>query len=477
MSRMNSCTQVHKAFFLIVLFFCCPSLSFGQVQPVDTTLERVSYLNVTSNFDSVYVLIDKEFSSLNKIGENDLIEIPSGEHLITIVPEYASSYSFTKNFLSDSVYIAKLGFGFILDEQNGIYRKIESQDTTLFYDDLKTATSLSRGYFELITTNKEKYKERNTLDISDFKNTWVKVQSNVDSLYIVHNYDFREYKIRRIANGDSLPFKPGNRLIKLSHQYSHEWSTARFIEEGKTTTIKHNFDLKEPSITTITNNLASIPHYNSNLFIITDDDSKIIVDNKEIGKGAVKLNRKTGPVQITVKNQYRGSYTFNPLISNLPSENGIVIDAYTKPVKAFSRIYSVIPGASQLYKQQKKKSAAIGGGFLILGVITLQRHIVYTQELSEYNKIEKAYNQAIDEQTALELGNELEKQYNITKKRDNERLVFFTLSSLLYAFNIYDAFFDTPESGFRKKTDIEFYFHNNSISSKNVTSMTFRYAF
>ncbi|MBD3615128.1 MAG: hypothetical protein HUJ22_01050 [Gracilimonas sp.] len=430
-----------------------------------------SYVNISSNFDSLYVLFIQD-STFIKAGKNDLLRVEPVEQQIILIPKYAPTISFDNIFEADSIYVVNVQFGLILDEVNPAYKRIESKDGDIGNI---TPSSLGIGFMDIRTYNRQQFANRHKIEEIDYMSTYLKVNTNTDSFYVQSSNN--RNGILRIASGDSILYQPGNRLIRISHPYSKEWSTRKTIEEGKTTVIEHNFDLMEPSIETLSANIATKPHYGSNLFIVSDDDSEIIIDGEEIGSGAVKLNYRTGPVHVSINNSKTGKHAFTDKITNISSEKAVVINAYTKPLRSYSRMYGVFPGASQWYKRQKLKSALISGGFLVLGGITLQRNNLYNQELSEFNRIEKLYSAADTEERALKLGDQLEDQQEVTKRVDNQRIAFFSLTSLLYVFNLYDAFFDVPESGFQEKTDIEFYFQQNSISDQPFTSMTLKYVF
>lgn len=459
-----------KASFSIFVFFFL--LNTVPVKAQTNNLgQGNSYLNITSNFDSVYVLMGQD-SSLIKVSSGDLIHVDAKDQKVVLIPKYAPTITFSNSFEADSFYVVDVQFGLILDQMNPDFQRIESGGDNI---DKITPTGIEIGFIDINVFDEEGYNNRNKLPEIDYKNTYLKVISNTDSVYI--QTSDAENSIAHIASGDSILYRPGNRIISISHPYGEEWRTRKVLKKGKTTVIEHHFDLMEPSIETLSDNLATKPHYRSNVIIVSDKDSEITVNGEFLGTGAVNFNSRTGPIDVLIDNSKTGTKTFSGKVTNLPSEKAIVIDAYTKPVKLHSQIYGALPGMSQWYKKQKLKSALIGGGFIALGGITLQRNSQYNQELSEFNRIQELYNRATTEERALELGDQLEAQQTVTKQIDNQRRVFLGLTSILYVFNLYDALFDVPDSGFRDKTDFEFYFQQNSFSDQPFTSMTFKYAF
>ncbi len=455
--------------FIIALLFLFDS---NEVKAQQSSSEiNSSYLNISSNFDSLYVLLEQD-SSFIKVSKDDLLKVEPKEQQVIIIPKYAPTISVNNAFEADSFYVVNVQFGLILDEINPTYNRIETGDVNI--ENIKPG-EIGIGFFNVTAYNEEQYYNRDKIEEIDYKNTYLKVVTNTDSLY-VRSTDY-ENSIRRIASGDSILYKPGNRMISISHPFAEEFKTREVIEEGKTTVIEHRFRLREPSTVTLSDNLATRPHYGSNLIIVSDDDSEININGEYLGLGAVKLNYRTGPVDVLINNPSTGKQSYSGNITNLPAEKAIVINAYTKPVKSLSQVLGILPGLSQWYKRQRLKSALISGGFLALGGITMERNAQYNREISEFNRIKRLYNRADTEERALEFGMQLENQHSITKRVDNQRIVFLGLTSIVYMYNLYDALFNEPKSGFRKKTDIGFYFQQNSISDQPFTSMTLKYAF
>lgn len=430
-----------------------------------------SYLNISSNFDSLYILLEQD-SSFIKVSKDDLLKVEPKEQQVIIIPKYAPTISVNNAFEADSFYVINVQFGQILNEMNSTYKRIESGDVNI---ENITPGDIGIGFLNITVYSEEQFYNRDKKEEIDYKNTYLKVVTNTDSLY-VRSTD-SENSILRIASGDSILYQPGNRMISISHPYGEELRTRKILEEGKTTVLEHSFKLTQPSTVNLSDNLATRPHYGSNLMIVSDDDSEININGEYLGLGAVKLNYRTGPVDVLINNPSTGEHSYSGKITNLSMEKAIVIDAYTKPVKSLSQVLGILPGLSQWYKGQRLKSALISGGFLAIGGITMERNAQYSRELTEFRRIERLYNRADTGAEALELGNQLEHQQTITKRFDNQRRVFLGLTSIAYIFNLYDAFFNEPKSGFRKKTDIEFYFQQNSISDQPFTSMTLKYAF
>lgn len=101
----------------------------------------------------------------------------------------------------------------------------------------------------------------------------------------------------------------------------------------------------------------------------------------------------------------------------------------------------------------------------------------YNSELNTFNDLKEQYNNTNNEQTALELGDQIERQQSVVKKQDNQRIALFSLTAIIYAFNIYDALTSKPEGGYRSNTDIDFYLTNEVAGNNRYTTLSLRYDF
>lgn len=441
--------------------------------------EGTAKIKINSNYENFYVLVGDSIKNAFLSNSGDFFDVqtrftstPSSRKL-WVVPEFSNPFSIEEEFYSDSIHVLNISFQSILQKQSEIYLKLLGGDPSFkTLQNYRVPNSSLTYNFKMFS--EEKYQaESNSTDL--FSSTYVKVKTNADSLFIkTSSIDGRA---KKIANGDSILVKPGYRSITISHQNSEEATIRRTFRKSATTTITHLFDFSETSIEQLSDNIATAPTYDANLIIVSDDDSEIYVNGRSIGMGAVKLNLRTGPANIRTANKKTGISYFSTKVSNVDDEKAIILNAYTKPSLRASRYFSVIPGASQMYKEQKLKGYSISFGFLISSYLTLQNHNNYKSELAIFEKLERRYNDETDEQRAFELGNQLDRQQQIVKESDNKRIAFFALTGAIYAFNVLDAFFNKPESGYRKKTDIDFYLNNEMVDNNRYTTLSLRYDF
>lgn len=439
--------------------------------------DSLSYLNITTNYDSVYIVIDDGLELPIKVESNELVAIKSGRHSISVVPRFSEPYRFIANFEADSFYVASLSFHSILKEESAVYSNLKSGDSSYVHikNDPRKLSSFS---LNLQTYNKLTYRNRNQ-NFADYKSSYLKVDTNVDSVYvnILVNGIKNSRQTIKMGNKDSILVRPGFKNIILSHEKSTEFTLGAVFRDSSTTIIKHSFALMDPTIKSLSDNIATAPHYNANLIIISDEDSEIIVNGEYQGNGAVKMNMRTGPVDVSINNKFNIESRFSTEVLNISTEKAIVFEAYTKPERNTSIIYSVIPGASQVYKKQKIKGRFLTGGFILAGVFSLQTNNKYNSELRTFNSLLNEYNNSTNEQETRDLGELVDQQQKVTKKADSKRLAWFTITGAIYAFNLYDALFTKPKGGYRTKTDIDFYLSNEVIDNNRYTTLSLSYDF
>lgn len=454
------------------LFFIFIFLSASALKAQDT-LTSEAKVKINSNYESFYLLIGDSIKSSMLQSSDEFFELESGLKKLWIVPPFSNPHSIEREFLPDSIYMIDIDFLSMLAEPSPQFLKIQSNDSTfktLENSGIRNSNLISSfrmftnvGYEKFLTSSNE------------YDSTYLKVNSNVDSLFI--KTTFHQRKAKKIASGDSILVKPGFRTVIISHEQSNEFVIRKPFKKSVTTTVEHTFKLSEPSIQQLSNNIATEPAYNANLIIVSDDDSEITVNGEDTGKGAVKLNMQTGPVDILIQNKYTGVSSFSTKIFNLDSDKAFVLNAYTKPTLKQARLYGFVPGLSQVYKQQRIKGYALSSAFLISGYFTLQKHLQYQKDLNAFHDLEQRYNESTDEQATLELGNRLTEQQQTLKKEENIRVALFTLTSAIYAFNLYDALFNNPKGGYRTRTDIDFYLNNEIAGNNRYTTLSLRYDF
>lgn len=462
-------------FLLASLVSIISFLSLSPILNAQSQIKETSKVVINTNYESFYVVVGDSIKNSVLKNSGELFDIESGERKIWVIPEYSNPYSVRESFLKDSLYVMNFAFRSILRTKSEIFSLIKKQDSTLkiAYSEPKNSNQVSYSFQVFTTLDYDRYEQQKP----NYNNTYLKVISNVDSLYVNTNNNNNVKDTFYIASGDSILLPPGLRNITLSHQNSIEKKFQQYFQHSSTTTIKYDFKLVEQTVDILSDNIATKPRYKSNFIVVSDEDSDIIVNERHYSKGVISLDLKTGPVNVSIKNPYSGVSIFKGTVSNTLNEKAVVIDAYTKPRISTSRFFSVFPGGSQIYKQQKLKGYTILSSFLLSGYLALQKNKQYDEELKTFRTIYFEYNRAFDEQTAIELGNQLEQQHQVVKEKGNQRITLFAIMGAIYAFNLYDAIFTKPNGGYRTKTDIDFYLDNKVVDNNRYTTLSLRYDF
>lgn len=460
-----------------VLLFICVIFQFSASIKAQSEPEQSAKLKVISNYDSFYVIVDESIQNTNRRFSDTFFDIQSGQHVIWVVTEFSEPFKIVREFTADSIHILEVSFLEILDEQSELYTKIYNEDSTLNKGlTLQPTRANLASRFEMMSDSM--YTARQS-DDTDYQSSYLKISTNVDSVYvtILENGIENTNHIKKIGNKDSMLVEPGFRQFTLSHEKSAESSFERLFSDSTTTVVNHSFLLQTPTLKSLSDNIATEPYYNSNLIIVSDEDSEIMVNGEYQGIGVIKMNMRTGPVDIVISNKFNNNARFSTSVLNTSSEKAIVFDAYAKPEKNKAMLYGFVPGLSQIYKRQKIKGYILSSSFVLASYFSLKLNSSYNNELDIYNSLEKKYNTTTNEITALTLGNQMEEQYEVVKKNNDQRTALFALTGAIYAYNIFDTLFNTPKGGYRTKTDINLYLSNKVINNENYSTLSLRYEF
>lgn len=302
---------------------------------------------------------------------------------------------------------------------------------------------------------------------------YLKFNLNVDSAYVVTNNDF--FVTQKIANGDSILLETGTNLINVSVPFDEPINTYKAIFNNATVILSHNFESGEISPETMNDNVAARYYHDANIMVLTDDDSKVFFDGKSAGTGFAKTDSDKRKISVLIRNPDFGSQKFNVQVQ----QGGInFVEAYRRPKKSNARIFSVIPGASQVYKRQYIKGIGFSTSTAVLFFFAGRKFQQYSEELDLFKRYKYRYNQALDEAEALEWGYRTEKQQDIVTKIDNQRKFFLISGLMVYGLNIYDAFSSTPTGGYyNKKHGLKFYLSRDKIGESYSTVGTIQYNF
>lgn len=302
---------------------------------------------------------------------------------------------------------------------------------------------------------------------------YLKFEFNTDSAYVLPNNNLLDAV--KLASGDSLELKKGIRLISLQTHFDKSKSLYLQVFSDSTVTYSYSFKDKSFSPVTIIDNIAAKNYYNANVFVLTDEDSKIFYNGEYQGTGFAKFNTFGNIGDLEIKNPDFG-HTKRRL--NVPEQKVRFVRNDLRPIETVSKVFSIFPGASQLYKRQHLKAALLG--FSTVGLFTYAgvKSSNYHKELDVFYKYQEDYNEAITEQEALRLGDLTESQRHKVQRLDNQRKYSMIAGLMIYGYNIYDAFKSKPAGGYAKNDkSLEFYLSQEQVSGIINSAGTLRYNF
>ncbi len=272
---------------------------------------------------------------------------------------------------------------------------------------------------------------------------YLNINSNFETLYIIVDKNFSEYYV--LKEGDSLRLPAGERNIIIASEKAYDSRHTIIIPPDNTHIININFDTNISEIAYRYHSSYPRLMWESNVIIHTDNDSEILFQGETIGRGFAALDLPEGNYTFTTKHPDAGRSRTRVF---LREDRLTVLDMYTKPSKSVNRLLSVIPGASQVYKNQPVRGALIVGGAALIGYFSYDYIRQYNDANDHYTATIELYRLANSEAEALYFGNLAEELYDEARSYAKTRDIFLVAGGLFYAFNIWDAW-RKPKSGYR----------------------------
>jgi len=298
---------------------------------------------------------------------------------------------------------------------------------------------------------------------------FVHLTFNAETAYLVVDNDFEE--ILEIKTDTTIPVLAGTRYISLGIPNDQVQRFYLQIPKDSTVTREVIFPGFKISSATFNNNFASAQYYQANMMILSEPDTEIFYTDSLMGTGFAIINSEDRfPTFRLVDNLGR--------VKNVEAaQTGqfTVIEKYVRPEKYASRTMSFIPGASQFYKRQPLKGSAFILGTLGFTSLYIIENSAYKDEEIDYFNGLDEYRITENEETALILGDQLERQANTLNQMDNRRRLYLSLALLTYAANIYDAFTSTPRGGFSDPKPFDFYIQGTTVGGSPVSTATLKF--
>ena len=280
---------------------------------------------------------------------------------------------------------------------------------------------------------------------------FLKFELNIDSVVVVIDRDILTQQT--VAAGDSIELVTGTHVLEVYPPFDVKTTTYRLVYKDSTRVISYTFKTNDLSKDALNGNLASQKYFGTNFMLVVDHDSEVYLGRELLGTEFITFDSPFQNLELTVTNPDFGSKNVK-----FPLSPGLSIyQHYRRPSEAVTKMLTVFPGLSQIYKRQYLKG--IGLTALNVGLLsaTIKKTQEYRDEEQVFFSLRDQYNNAVDEEQAFVLGNLTENQQDVVTKLDNQRRILLGSTLIVYAFNIFDAFRSDPKGGYRKPKKLEFY--------------------
>lgn len=251
-------------------------------------------------------------------------------------------------------------------------------------------------------------------------------------------------------DGDSLRVKTGSHSIILTHPDYRDVRALVDIKPGQHTKLftsflrGQRFDSSLSSYKRITEGLEY------NISIMTDESSFIVINDSTYGQGSVITD--IGPYQHDIRIEHPKARNRSETVYINPSGQ-INLSIYALPKRSTALMYSVIPGSSQIYKNQTLKGFALRLTIPATAVLAGYMHFSFNQQNDEYKDMLFQYSTMTDEREVFEFGNLVQGKFNSVKQTARVRDYAIVAAAGLYLYNVLDAIFVSPKSGYRLQVE------------------------
>lgn len=274
--------------------------------------------------------------------------------------------------------------------------------------------------------------------------------SLLDSFYVVIDEKYEDFE--KLSKFDSLLIPIGLRSVTIITEH---YEDARFkvkITEGKTTVKSISLARSNDPIYILINSSYLWIKSGINVVIYTDDDSDVLIDNKLIGHGIVKMDLPSGQYEVITRHKLAGNSRRFITINSKKLKKLIM---YNRPEKTKSQLFSLFPGASQVYKKENTKGSVIFGLTSVSLILAAYYQTSYINNNDLYKQYWFWYKISITEELENFYRGKAQNHYESAQNAVKMRNIFLYTALGIYVFNIIDALWKKPDGGYRPKTDID----------------------
>ncbi|MFV1883608.1 MAG: hypothetical protein ACMZ7B_03890 [Balneola sp.] len=267
------------------------------------------------------------------------------------------------------------------------------------------------------------------------------INTNINDHFLIVNNDFEN--AIRITNSDTVYLEPGKYRFKLASPYKNDY---QFEEEiypdsitNKRITLYSNF--YNPKF-------SSYPalFWKANLMIFSEEGADIFINNTKVGVTGSGAYLKSGLAKIRVENDGY-SKTKNVLITSSMLQTYSVT---TLPIKRKALLYSLIPSASQFYKDQDVKGGVLLFSFISASTLTYFLNQRFLEADKNFLLYEEMYRNSENPVEVFQYALLAEKNLKDAKNYADWRNKALIGIGVVYLINLTDGLISKPERGFFK---------------------------
>lgn len=281
---------------------------------------------------------------------------------------------------------------------------------------------------------------------------FLSITTQLDSVYVVINDNFRN--VYHLANRDTISLKTGKQRIRIIKKYYDDLITTVTIKPDTVSEI--NTNLLPFRGFRYYKYYSSYPRifWGAPVIIKGEQDARLFVNGKFAGQGLARVDT-TG--YLTVRSELPdGQIKTKSFYVDDGLQTFHVITFYQRPQKNKAYYLSILPGASQIYQNNKLKGYVLLGASIIGSGLAIKFNQDFTNQYQKFEDTQRKYLTATDPQSAFELGNLADKQLRNAKLDANLRNAFMYGTIGIYIYNVVDGLL-RPKMGYRKKLKIDPY--------------------
>lgn len=276
--------------------------------------------------------------------------------------------------------------------------------------------------------------------------SWVRFETKPAEVILVLGEDLS--RPIAVTSGDSLLLPVGTHAYRFTHPSFGDSHGELELAPGETVTLIIDLRFNRIPIPN-TKSTWFVLRSQANLFVETDDDTKIFLNGEQIGQGTASLLLPYGGPELTLELRW------GPLRHTLPVDLQTHRSAYVKHHLAPHRVtywfLSPFPGMTQLHEGRWITSAALLTASLASAAVLARSDMIYRDRRETYREIRADYRAATTFDKAEELGIQMDAAFVRYDRAAQWRNASILLLGAAYGIHWVDVAIP-PKYGFRRVT-------------------------